>query len=381
MQKTIICSLDEEKQLIKNLRDNPSTEAQRICRMYDMPDLSRTPGNPVNLIVEKILNLDFYKDFDIAQTPEIVWLYETFDLFGFAPNHPARSRSDTYFVTDDKILRTHTTVLRYYYLTRPEIQEKLKKEWIVKALSRGKTYRRDEIDSKHYPVFHQIDGLYLVEKSKEKIGKEELAEVLKQLILSIYGENIEYRITDDTFPYTEPSLQAEVQYNGDWFELLWSWVVKWSVLKSLWIDPEKYNGRAFGPWIERLVMPKMNIPDIRILWSQDERITSQRWDLNKEFQPVSKYPSTYRDISFIIDKSVSLNEYFDLVRDLWGEIVEHVQLLDTYENDEKFGTGKISYTFRIVYRSYERTLLNDEINAVQENIRTTTAKTLNAILR
>gem|GEM_PF-5760242 len=72
MQKTIICSLDEEKQLIKNLRDNPSTEAQRICRMYDMPDLSRTPGNPVNLIVEKILNLDFYKDFDIAQTPEIV---------------------------------------------------------------------------------------------------------------------------------------------------------------------------------------------------------------------------------------------------------------------------------------------------------------------
>jgi len=72
MKETIICSLDEEKKLIKDFRDNPSIEAQRICRMYDMSDLSRTPGNPVNLIVESILNLDFYKDFDIVQTPEIV---------------------------------------------------------------------------------------------------------------------------------------------------------------------------------------------------------------------------------------------------------------------------------------------------------------------
>jgi len=381
MKETIICALDEEKRLINELRNQSTPEAQRICRMYDMPDLSRTPGNPVNLIVEKILNLDFYKDFDIVQTPEIVWLYETFDLFDFAPNHPARSKSDTYFVNEDKILRTHTTVLRYYYLTRPEIQEKLQKEWILKALSRGKTYRRDEIDSKHYPVFHQIDGLYLVEKSKEKIGKEELYDVLKQLIISIYGEDIEYRITDDTFPYTDPSLQAEVKFNGERLELLWSWVVKWSVLKSLWIDAEKYNGWAFGPGIERLVMPKMKIPDIRIVWSQDPRITSQRGDITKEFQPVSKYPSTYRDISFIIDKKISLNEYFDLVRDLSWDLVEQVTILDTYENDEKFGAGKISYTFRIVYRSYEKTLLNDEINAIQEKIRSTTADVLDAVLR
>ena len=105
-------------------------------------------------------------------------------------------------------------------MTRPDIQEKLKKEGVLKALSRGKTYRRDEIDSKHYPVFHQIDGLYLVEKSKEKIGKEELAEILKNLVISIYGETIEYKISDDTFPYTEPSLQVEVKFNGGRLELL-----------------------------------------------------------------------------------------------------------------------------------------------------------------
>ncbi len=380
MKEIITCSLEEEKNLIEQLRNDPSINAQRICRMYDMPDLSRTPGNPVNLIVEKILSMDFYKDFDQVQTPEIVWLYETFDLFDFAPDHPARSTSDTYFVTNERILRTHTTVLRYYYLTNPHIKEKLEKEGKLKALSRWKTYRRDEIDSKHFPVFHQIDGLYLVEKSKEQITKEDLAQVLRDLVLWIYGD-IEYRILDDTFPYTDPSLQVEVKFNGEWFELLGSGVVKWSVLKNLWLDPEKYNWWAFGPGIERLVMPKMRIPDIRILWSDDSRITSQRWDLNTVYSPVSKYPSTYRDISFIIDKSRSLNEYYDLVRDLGWNIVEEVKLLDTYENTEKFGEGKVSYTFRIIYRSHERTLLNDEINDIQSKIRAFTEKELQAQLR
>ena len=82
----------------------------------------------MNLIVQNIIHSEFYKDFDLVETPEIVGLYETFDLFDFAADHPARSKSDTYFVTEDKILRTHTTVLWYYYLTRPEIQEKLKRE-------------------------------------------------------------------------------------------------------------------------------------------------------------------------------------------------------------------------------------------------------------
>lgn len=381
MCQTIIIPLEEEKQLIEKLRQEQTPEAQRVCRMYDMPDLTRTPWNPVNLIIKKIQSLDFYKDFDIVQTPEIVWLYETFDLFDFTSDHPARSKSDTYFVTEDKILRTHTTVLRYYYLTRPEIKEKLEKEWILKALSRGKVYRRDEIDSKHYPVFHQVDGLYIIEKSKEVIGKEELIKILEELVLSIYWKNIEYRIFDDTFPYTEPSLQAEVKFNWNRLELLWSWVVKWSVLKNLWIDPEKYNWRAFWPGVERLVMPKMNIPDIRILRSTDPRITSQRWDLDRSFQTISKYPSTYRDISFILDKNVSLNEYFDLVRDIWWELAEQVELLDKYENEQKFWKEKISYTFRIVYRSYEKTLLNDEINMIQDSIRKATEQVLKAELR
>ena len=381
MKQTIISPTDEEKLLIARLREDDSPEAQRISRMYDMPDLSRTPWNLVNLIVEQILALDFYKDSDIVQTPEIVGLYETFDLFDFPIDHPARNKSDTYFVTKDKILRTHTTVLWYYYLTRPEIKAKLQKEGKLKALSRGKVYRRDEIDRDHYPVFHQIDRLYLVEKKKEAIGKQELAQVLKELVLSIYGQNVEYRIMDDTFPYTEPSLQAEIKYKGRRLEILGSGVVKASVLSNLGIDADTYNGRAFWPGIERLAMPRMDIPDIRIMRSQDPRITSQRWNINTPFQEISKYPSTYRDISFILSKETSLNEYFDIVRDVGGVLVEQVKLLDTHENEQKFGTNKVSYTFRVIYTSYERTLTNEEINTIQEKLRDITKTTLHAELR
>jgi len=92
------------------------------------------------------------------------------------------------------------------------------------------------------------------------------------------------------------------------------------------------------------------------------------------YEPVSKYPSTYRDISFVIEKNIALNDYFDLIRDIGGDLVEEVQVLDTYENTEKFGAKKISYTLRIIYRSHEKTLTNDEINEIQFALRDATEK-------
>ena len=153
------------------------------------------------------------------------------------------------------------------------------------------------------------------------------------------------------------------------------------VLRNLNIDPEVYNGWAFGFGIERLAMVKMGIPDIRIFWSEDPRITSQFKDINSQYKEVSKFPMTYRDISFIIDKSTSLNNYYEIIRDCAGNLVEAVETLDKYENEEKFGKDKISYTFRIVYRSPERTLTNEEINIIQDTIRTRTVQDLNAVLR
>ena len=115
-------------------------------------------------------------------------------------------------------------------------------------------------------------------------------------------------------------------------------------------------------------MIKNNIPDIRIFWSEDPRITKQFTDINSQYQEVSKYPMTYRDISFIVPKETSLNNYYEIVRDCADNLVEEVKLSDKYENKEKFGEDKISYTFRIVYRSPERTLTSEEVNLIQEKI-------------
>jgi len=378
---TIEISRDEEKKLIENLRKEDTINAQRILKNYDMPDLSRTKWNPVEMVTEAFKNIDIFKDFDIIETPEIVGVYETFDLFNFKPDHPARSKSDTYYVTDDKILRTHTTVMWYYYFNYPEIKEKLENDGEIWVLSHGKVYRKDEIDRSHFPIFHQIDWLYICNKEKQIIGKEDLIKVLVIMAKSLYGENVEYKVLDDTFPYTDPSIQIEIKFWDQRLEILWSWVVHPTVLDNLWVDSNKYNWWAFGPWIERLAMIKKWIPDIRILWSQDPRITKQWWNLDTKYEDVSKYPETYRDISFILDKSISLNALFEIIRDEAWDLVEEVTQLDKYDNAEKFGNNNISYTFRIIYRSHERTLLNDEINDIQLRIREKTANMLNAQLR
>jgi len=125
----------------------------------------------------------------------------------------------------------------------------------------------------------------------------------------------------------------------------------------------------------------MGIPDIRILWSTDERIARQFKNIDSQYQEVSKYPATYRDISFIVDKNTSLNNYYEIIRDQAGDLIEEVKLIDQYKDEKKFGKDKISYTFRIVYRSHERTLENKEINEIQGKIREKTQQELNAVLR
>ncbi|KKP54195.1 MAG: hypothetical protein UR46_C0029G0004 [Parcubacteria group bacterium GW2011_GWA1_33_6] len=125
----------------------------------------------------------------------------------------------------------------------------------------------------------------------------------------------------------------------------------------------------------------MGIPDIRILWSEDERIASQFKDIDSKYKEVSKYPPIMRDISFIIDKSVNLNNYYELVRDQAQDLIEEVKLVDQYENDEKFGKDKKSYTFGIVYRSLEKTLTDEEVNKIHDKITEKTKQELNAIIR
>ena len=141
-----------------------------------------------------------------------------------------------------------------------------------------------------------------------------------------------------------------------------------------------YNGWAFGFGLERLAMASMELPDIRLLWSQDER-TRKQLKLGNTYKEVSKYPPITRDISFVVDKDFVPNNYFDLIRDLGGDLVEQVELIDNYENAEKFGADKMSYTYRITYRSMDRTLVSSEVDAIQDEVYKQTARQFKAELR
>jgi phenylalanyl-tRNA synthetase alpha chain len=369
------------EKLEQEIKTKKDTNATRVQRLLSLPDLSRKENSPIKFIIDKITAIPEFKDFDVIKIPEIVSVRNNFDLLNAPADHPSRKETDTYFLDKDYVLRTQTTVMWPFYLQRPEVIKQLEEAGEIGLLSFGKVYRKDEIDRSHFPIFHQIDGLYICKIKDKEIGMKELQDVLSMIAKNLYGDSVNYRFLEDSFPFTDPSTQIEIQQGDKWLEIVGAGVVHKQVLRNLNIDPEVYNGWAFGFGIERLAMVKMGIPDIRIFWSEDPRITSQFKDINSQYKEVSKFPMTYRDISFLIDKSTSLNNYYEIIRDCAGNLVEAVETLDKYENEEKFGKDKISYTFRITYRSPERTLTNEEINIIQNKIRVRTAQDLQAVLR
>ncbi len=378
--KNFIVKLPEEGQLLEKLESRKDTEALQMKRYLSMPDLSRSPSSPIYEIVHRILSQEDFKDFDVIECPEIAPTNITFDLYNFAPNHPARSHSDTYFIDDTNILRPHTTIMWYYYLSQPEIKERMARGEAVGFFSFGKVYRKDEIDRNHMNVFHQMDGGFLIPKSKKIIGIEDLQNVLADIAKAVFGPDIKYRFNKDTFPYTDPSLEMEVEINGRWIEVLGCGIMTDTIIKNLGLDPNEWSNWAFGFGLERLAIISMDLPDIRLLWSKDERVLKQL-KLGNKFKEVSKYPPIVRDISFVVKKDFIPNDYFDLVRELAPGLVEEVHMLDKYENAEKFGADKISYAFRITYRSLEKTLAGTEIDELHKKIEEATQKNFGAQIR
>jgi len=369
----------EQDRLLKELEARTDAEATRMKRYLAMPDLSRTEGSPLHEIVERVKNVPSLAGLDVIEIPEIVPADITFDLFDFPADHVARSTSDTYYADAKNILRTHNTVSWYYYFNHPKIRFEYERGARLGALCFGKVYRKDEIDRRHMNVFHQIDGWLLFQNDVKVVPFDELKRVLVEIVQNVFGQNVQYQFLDDTFPYTDPSTQIEVMVNDQWVEILGAGMVKPSVLAKMGITG--YNGWAFGFGLERLAILSMELPDIRLLWSADERVKKQLV-LGQKFKEVSKFPAIVRDISFIVDSATyQPNVYFDLVRDVVGDMAEEMALIDEYENAAKFGAGKKSYAYRVTYRSLEKTLTDAEVNDLHHKLEEETKKAYGATVR
>ena len=143
----------EEAGIKKALEKRNDPEAKRLLRFLNMPDLSRAEGSPLKEIVERASKVKSLEGFDVIQIPEIIPTNILFDLFNMPPGHPARSKSDTYYIGDDYVLRTHDTVFWYYYLNHLEIKKRIENKETLGVICYGKVYRKDEIDrwSRSYP--------------------------------------------------------------------------------------------------------------------------------------------------------------------------------------------------------------------------------------
>lgn len=306
-------------------------------------NLHQQVNHPIEILKKFVLQFiegyNKYKFTIFEKLDPVVSVKDNFDKLLIPDTHPARSKSDTYYVNENNVLRTHTSA------HQNELLEKGYTSFIVI----GPVFRKDEIDAKHYPVFHQMELLTLVDDNTDPV--EELKTLLSELIHHLFP-GCEYRFNPDYFPFTTDSMEVEVKYQGNWLEILGCGVVQSKILENNNIVGKK--AIAFGLGFDRMAMILFNIPDIRYLWSTHSKFISQFEDGKiKQFVPYSELPSQYKDISFYIpedrikdSKWLDENEFFELARDTSNDLMEEVKLIDSFYNQKK---NKHSRTYRIVY--------------------------------
>jgi len=242
-----------------------------------VPSKRSTIGSihPITGVIDNIKEIFIGLGYQIADGPEIEKTYYVFDQLNTPIDHPARDLQDTFYITDDIILRTQTSSVQIRVMENQAPP--------IKIICPGAVYRSDSIDPTHSAVFHQIEGL-VVDKG---ITMADLKGTLEVFAKKCLGENTKIRFRPHHFPYTEPSAEVDVTCfvcggkgcrickNEGWIELLGCGMVHPTVLKNCNIDPEVYSGFAFGFGAERIAMAKYQIDDMRLLYENDVRFLKQ----------------------------------------------------------------------------------------------------------
>lgn len=231
--------------------------------------------HPLTLVLDEIKEIFLGLGYEVVEGPEVELDYYNFEALNIPKDHPARDMQDTFYITEEILLRTHTSPV--------QVRTMEKKMPPIKVIVPGRVYRSDEVDATHSPVFHQVEGLVV----GKNVTMADLKGTLITFAKKFYGQGRKVRFRPSYFPFTEPSAEMDISciacdgkgcrvcsYTG-WLEILGCGMVHPNVLKNCGYDPEEFTGFAFGMGIERIAMLKYGINDMRLFFENDLRFLEQ----------------------------------------------------------------------------------------------------------
>ncbi len=275
VKKEVEDKIEEKLNIIKEKEKNDKLASEIID--ISMPGKKNMIGkrHPLDLTLESMKDIFISMGFTVEEGPEVELDYYNFEALNIPKNHPARSEQDTFYVNDNLVLRTQTSPVQIRVMENQTPP--------IKMIGPGKVYRSDAVDATHSPIFYQMEGL-VIDKG---VTFADLKGTLELFAKKMFGDKVKTKFRPHHFPFTEPSAEMDatcfvcegegcrVCKGSGWIELLGCGMVHPQVLRNCGIDPEVYSGFAFGFGVDRMVMLKYGIDDIRLLYESDMRFLNQ----------------------------------------------------------------------------------------------------------
>lgn len=268
-------AIDDKKSAISRAESEKKLKEETID--VTMPGKITELGkkHPLTKVLDEIKDIFIGMGFQIASGPEVEYDRYNFEALNMPKDHPARDTQDTFYITENILLRTQTSPVQVHVMETTELP--------IKVIAPGRVYRSDEVDATHSPLFHQIEGLVI----DKNIRMSDLKGTLDLFAKRLYGEDTITRFRPHHFSFTEPSAEMDIccfscggkgcrLCKGEgWIEILGAGMVHPKVLRGCGIDPDVYSGFAFGLGLERIVMRRYNINDLRLFFENDQRFLNQ----------------------------------------------------------------------------------------------------------
>ena len=271
--------VNEKEEEFKVQALNEKLKKETIDITMPATKITRGSKHPINRVIEEIQDLFVSMGYDVIDGPELETDEYCFERLNLPKGHPARDMQDSFYVTNEYVLRAQTSAVQ------ARVMEANKENAPIRMICTGKTYRRED-DATHSHQFNQVEGL-VIDKKEMNVSLADLKGTLEVFVKKMIGENSKLRFRPSYFPFTEPSYEVDVTCfkcggkgcplckKTGWIEVLGAGMVHPNVLKMNGYDPDKYAGFAFGTGIDRLAMFKYGITDMRYLYANDVRFLDQ----------------------------------------------------------------------------------------------------------